>query len=159
MLARSQLRGSGVFDAVALMKAAYPTRIRYDDIHGRCAPLPAPKLHGAMHGTMHGATHKVLHGAMHGVMHGVMHGMMNGVMRGAMHDVMHGAMHDVMRGAMHGVLHLFHDLVSHSVTGPSRCIPVQHSAPQCIPVQRGGAMHYTVHYTVHYPVHHRAARR
>ena len=43
-LVLAQLRSAGVFDAVALMQAAYPTRIRYDDIHGKFASLlPAKK--------------------------------------------------------------------------------------------------------------------
>ena len=43
-----QLRSSGVFDAVELMKAAYPTKIRFDDIYGKYASLLPGELVGKL---------------------------------------------------------------------------------------------------------------
>lgn len=43
-----QLRSSGVFDAVELMKAAFPTKIRFDDIYGRYASLLPKELVGSI---------------------------------------------------------------------------------------------------------------
>ena len=42
----AQLRSNGVFDAVELMKAAYPTRLRYEAIHGQYAHLLPKDLVG-----------------------------------------------------------------------------------------------------------------
>uniref|UniRef100_A0A7S2DI49 Myosin motor domain-containing protein n=1 Tax=Haptolina brevifila TaxID=156173 RepID=A0A7S2DI49_9EUKA len=47
-LVLAQLRSNGVFDAVELMKAAYPTRIRYESIHGRYAKLLPVELVGQL---------------------------------------------------------------------------------------------------------------
>ena len=47
-LVLEQLRGSGVFDAVELMKAAYPSRIAYDDIYGKYAKLLPSELVGQL---------------------------------------------------------------------------------------------------------------
>ena len=41
-----QLRCSGVIEAVRVMLEAYPTRIDYEDIHGKYAALMGPEIMG-----------------------------------------------------------------------------------------------------------------